>query len=126
MLMDHTDAHMDRIFGGGKYDLCPLNEYMTAVRAVNSRQHIDKRAFARSVLAQQCMDLPFVEFYGDILVGDDTAEGFCDILQPDIRSIAHIFPPFLKLPYYDRTNRNIRKNIKGFSYNIRKVMIDSF
>ena len=81
VLVNHTDAQIQRIAGGtdGHSLIADIN--LTLIGEVDTGNHIHQRGFAAAVLAQQGQYLAAAHPQGHILVGHDRAEGFGNVLQ---------------------------------------------
>ena len=80
MLMDHADAQIVRIPGGSDLRRLSVHQNLTAVRIINSRNHIEERGLSAAVLSQERQYLPFVNLQRDILICNDFPESLCHML----------------------------------------------
>ncbi len=74
VLVDHADAAGDGVAGVAQVHRLALDDDLAVVGVVEPEQHLDERALAGSVLAEQAEDLPAVQLDADVVVGDDRRE----------------------------------------------------
>lgn len=67
MLMYHAYAVRDRVSGDVMFILLSLQNDLAAVLMVQPVQNIHQRRFARPILTQQCVDLPWIYIQIDMI-----------------------------------------------------------
>ena len=74
MLMDHADAVVECVFGGGDGHRLAVNIDLSLIGKVDAGKHIHQRGLAAAVFTQQRQDLAFAQFQIDGVVRHDLAE----------------------------------------------------
>jgi hypothetical protein len=86
VLVDHPDARRDRVPGGTEGHGCPVDADLALVGTLHAVQDLHERGLARAVLADDGMHVALPHGKGDVAVGHDAGESFCDPLEFDGRS----------------------------------------
>ena len=81
VLVDHADAVLERVLGGGDRHRFAMNVDLPLVGEVDAGEHVHQRGFAAAVFAEQRQDLAFVQLKVDGAVRHDLAEPLCYILH---------------------------------------------
>ena len=71
MLVYHADARRDRLAGRSKRAGGPVDQNLAGIRPVQASQHRHDRAFSRTVLAQQRVNLAGVKVEIHMVIGDN-------------------------------------------------------
>jgi hypothetical protein len=79
MLVYHADTLGDGVAGSFDLHLFSIQEDLPFVRRIQAVQDVHQGALASPVLAQQGMDLPFLQLEINVVVGEDAGEPFGDI-----------------------------------------------
>ena len=74
MLMDHADAIVECVLGGGDGHRLAVNIDLSLIGEVDAGKHIHQRGLAAAVFTQQRQDLAFAQFQIDGVVRHDLAE----------------------------------------------------
>ena len=83
VLMDHADAAVKGIFGGGDGDALAVYQNFTLVGEIDAGQHVHEGGFAAAVFAQQRQDLTALDVQRDMVVCHDLAEALGDVFHLD-------------------------------------------
>ena len=81
--MNHADLIFESVFRRPDQNLFAVDKDMTGIRKINPGYHIHQRRLSAAVLAENRKNLAAVDGQIDALVGNDFAEGFCDISEFD-------------------------------------------
>ena len=81
MLVDHTDAEVQRIARGADGHRLITDIDLALIGEIDAGDHIHQGRFAAAVLAQQGQYLAAAHTQRDILVGHDSAKGLGNVLQ---------------------------------------------
>src|SRR5208282_6254044 len=79
ILIDRDDASSTRFRGGPKRPPCAIDRNGSAIRGVDARKNLDKRALARAVCSHQSMDLAAGYSQRSRSERDDRAESLGEI-----------------------------------------------
>ena len=109
MLMYHAYAVRKGIVGGAYNDLLAVNEYLTFIRIIYTRDHIHECGLAAAVLAEYGKDLAAVDCHVNIFVGYDAAECLCDADKPYCFCSFHWKPPVISQKLSSKTYLAQRK-----------------
>ena len=83
VLMDHADLIVKGIARRGDRDLFPVNDDLTRIGIVNTRDHVHQSGLATAVLAENRQDLTTADIHGNITVGNHLTKGLGDVLKLD-------------------------------------------
>ncbi len=83
VLMDHTNAMVESILGGGNYHGLAVNADFSLVRVVDAGEHIHEGGFAAAVFAQQGQNLSPVDVQPDLVIGQHRTEGLGNVPHGD-------------------------------------------
>ena len=88
--MHHTDSKLICIIRIGDRRFLSVNKYLAFILMVQPEKYIHKRAFSRSVLPKQTMDLLFIDSKINSVVCPDTSETFYDSCHFNCFHICHL------------------------------------
>jgi hypothetical protein len=91
MLVHHPDTSGNSIVRSPKVNNFIFDDNMTAIRPVHAEQNVDKRTFARTILAEESKNSSRPETYGDIIVSQNTRELFPNFARTK-KSVRHAQP----------------------------------
>ena len=94
VLMDHADAALEGILGGGDGDRISADQNLALIGKINSGQHVHQGGFAAAVFTQQGQNLTAFDVQRDIVVGNDFAEALGDVFHLDGISVFQANLPF--------------------------------
>jgi len=81
VLVHHADARRHGISGPGEVLHDVVDDDLAVVGLVEPVQHVHQRGLARTVLAQEAVDLPRLDDEVDVVVGHQGAEALGDAAQ---------------------------------------------
>ncbi len=81
VLMDHADLVVERVFRAADRDGLPADQDLSAVREINSGQHVHQRRLAAPVFAEQRQNFAVVDRQADVVIGHHTAEALRNVSQ---------------------------------------------
>ena len=79
VLVHHADAERVRVVRVADLNLAAVLVDLALLRLVQAEQDAHKRRFASAVFAEQGVDFTLFQPQGDVVVGDDSGETFCDV-----------------------------------------------
>ena len=79
VLMHHADAEFVCVVRVADLDLAAVLVDLALLRLVQTEQDAHERRFARAVFAEQGMNFSLFQLQGNVVVGDDSGETFCDV-----------------------------------------------
>ena len=83
VLVDHADAAVKGVLGGGDGHRLAVDIDLPLVGEVDAGEHVHQRGLAAAVLPQQGQDLALVQLKVDVVVGHHAAEALGDVLHSD-------------------------------------------
>ena len=93
VLVDHADAERVGVVRVADLDLAAVLVDLAFLRLVKAEEDAHERRFACAVFTEQGVDLTLFELQGDVVVGDDTGETFCDVEHLDRVLRFQVFSP---------------------------------
>ena len=93
MLVDHADAERVGVVRVADLDLAAVLVDLAFLRLIKAEEDAHERRFACAVFTEQGVDLTLFELQGDVVVGDDTGETFCDVEHLDRVLRFQVFRP---------------------------------
>ncbi len=90
VLVDHTDAALDRVARRLEVDLLAVDAQPAAIGSIETGDDAHQGGLASAVLADQGMDFAVAGIEGDVLVGDDRSEPLGDIGHLDCDRISRV------------------------------------
>ena len=93
VLVDHADAERVGVVRVADLDLAAVLVDLAFLRLIKAEEDAHERRFACAVFTEQGVDLTLFELQGDVVVGDDTGETFCDVEHLDRVLRFQVFRP---------------------------------
>ena len=81
VLMDHADAQIERILGGGDGHRLAVDVDLALIGEIDAGKHIHQRGLAAAVFAQQRQDLALAQFQIHGVVGHDLSKALCHVFH---------------------------------------------
>ena len=81
--MNHAYVKAGRIGRGCDFFFLSPDVDLALIRLVHAKQHAHQGRFARAVLTEQCVDLPFSDLNRDIVIGNNTRKTLRDVPHLD-------------------------------------------
>ena len=83
VLVDHADAAVEGVLGGGDGHRLVVDIDLPLVGEVDAGEHVHEGGLAAAVLPQQGQDLALMQLKVDVVVGHHAAEALGDVLHSD-------------------------------------------
>ena len=93
LLIDGTDAVLPRLLRRQRSDLLAGDENVAGIGGLRAGHDLDERRLARSVLADECVDLGREDLEGDVVERGDAAVVLRDAARSDERSLEVLHSP---------------------------------
>ena len=88
-LVNHCHAIIQRLFTAFEVDFLAVQENLSAVLGINTKQALHQRGFAGTIFAHQRMDRALLQLEVNTVQSLDAGECFCDANHPQQNILLH-------------------------------------